>query len=492
MINTIEACMNVFNTNVSIIRDKCKVFSEAASRELEINYKEADLKVLTEHGTDNDMIALYEAAKADYKEASTKNIERLKTMVADEFNKVNTTITSRINTPNNIEAMKDLRNKMRTAPLLKKKKIMVEQNKLQQKSCDNALAKLTKLAPKLHADSTEGSTAITTIDNEFMSEHGKLIGVAHAESLTLDAVCTLAETMIKDADKVARNNRAKSDDFCKKAMDMIKSGVDPSVAHNWADTAIGILKTKTEDHMRIIQSLLREIKTSLKSYKSVQKDVADDVNTMKESTEELMTDEELSEPVSMDGYGAALNMADPVSSEDELMTSVEDEANEITSDSPESMDDVNISLESLGLTGEELEYTEDQYLECTEYGFTEAEYNESGLSDEELDSMVESAVAEAFGGEEALNNLVEEAGLTAEYAEQAELTPTVEGVYEELFGESYYEGVVVEEVEDPDKAIENLFTSIFNEATGNVPEKKEEEPVQESTFESLINMINEL
>ena len=275
-------------------------------------------------------------------------------------------------------------------------------------------------------------------------------------------------------------------------MEMIKSGVDPSVAHNWADTAIGILKTKTEDHMRIIQSLLREIKTSLKSYKSVQKDVADDVNTMKESTEELMTDEELSEPVSMDGYGAALNMADPISSEDELMASVEDEANEITSDSPESMDDVNISLESLGLTGDELEYTEDQYLECTEYGFTEAEYNESGLSDEELDSMVESEVAEAFGGEEALNNLIEEAGLTAEYAEQAELTPTVEGVYEELFGESYYEGVIVEEVEDPDKAIENLFTSIFNEATGNVPEKKEEELVQESTFESLINMINEL
>jgi hypothetical protein len=487
MINAIDNMLNEFESGITLNINKITAVTEAAERELEINFKKCDLKVMTENGTDEDLSMLYEAAKSANTESVTEAFKGFKNGVADAFNSLSKSASNTINTESNKETLSKLSEKIKFAPLLKKKEILSVDTSAIDKTANDALKELDGIKAKIKSGVGSPSAEITAVMSDFNKAIASVSDSANETKKKIESACSDCKSGMSKITSEVDSAKVKATSAVNEAIELVKAGADPALAREWANAKVEIIKASTTAKANGLKSDIKEIAAAIKAYKTVQKDMADeakDDKAVKESAEdEATTTEEpaeetpeevvsestedsavtdvadnevveeavdvtpddgddLSEPVSMDGYGAALNMADPASSDD--------------------IDAELASLEANTLTeSEDWEY---------------------------LDNMILELAINDIGGREAWDNYVTESGADTEYVAASEYlrthdigteNVTVESVYEELFGEPMVES-------EQDKLdLQNLFNDIFEEAT-----KKPEKPSEE-TMGTLQGMMRD-
>ena len=87
---------------------KADIFTEASYKNLEINRQEADLKVLTESGTYDDLNYLYEAASEGFVNKVKKAIEKIADSLVEFIDKIVTKVKITAYTTGAIKSMADL------------------------------------------------------------------------------------------------------------------------------------------------------------------------------------------------------------------------------------------------------------------------------------------------------------------------------------------------------------------------------------------------
>ena len=498
MINAIDNMLNEFESGITLNINKITAVTEAAERELEINFKKCDLKVMTENGTDEDLSMLYEAAKSANTESVTKAFEGFKNGVADAFNSLSKSASNTINTESNKETLSKLSEKIKFAPLLKKKEILSVDTSAIDKTANDALKKLDGIKAKIKSGVGSPLTEITTIVKDFNKAMDTVSDSANETKKKIESACSDCKSGMSKITSEVDVAKGEAIRAINDAISLVNAGADSALAREWAKAKVEIIKASTTAKANGLKSDIKEIAAAIKAYKTVQKDMTDEAKddaavkestedevttteeTVEETTEEVVSEstednstednsdgevveegvdltpddgDDLSEPVSMDGYGAALNMVDPVSDDD--------------------VDAELASLEADSLT-------------------------ESRDEIEDLDRDALNLVIESVGGQEAWEQFMVESGASTEdeavlaYYESLRNNDantvsevTVESVYEELFGEPMVES-------EQDKLdLQNLFNDIFEEATSHTESVEEpaEEPVEESVYDSLMNAI---
>lgn len=109
-----------------IMNQKLDIFIESSYRDYLINREEAELKVLTESGTDDDLTYLYQEAEQTLKERMKKTIKKIKDTLKAFIDKIITKIRSLFNSKKTDEVINKVEKNVEKSPSLKKEKIKIQ------------------------------------------------------------------------------------------------------------------------------------------------------------------------------------------------------------------------------------------------------------------------------------------------------------------------------------------------------------------------------
>lgn len=254
-----------------LVHDKIESMMMEAESQKSIHYKEAELKVMQENGTDDDLSYYYEAIQKMNEEIAEKVYEKVGQNIGAFFNSIGTKIGYIFSKNEYKTTIQELEKSIKTFPLIGKKKIAVENYPAEQKCCDSYLAKLTVLKSKLNGKQSVEASEIRDLMNKFDEEHKKLTGVGNAEAITLTAAITLLKQLTTE---LARNS-SKWQKECEKFVKGVKDQKN-GVAVQLSNAYTKIMKTKIEDLLRCIKTLISSIKSATKSASKSKEDIKED------------------------------------------------------------------------------------------------------------------------------------------------------------------------------------------------------------------------
>lgn len=264
MINEINMYLEEVCESYDLAEMKINAIMEASMRELQINYASAELKVLTESGTDDDLAYLYEEANNGFVETVIKTIEKIKDAIIKFFSDMKDKILSVINKKDNMDTIDKVEKKVKLFPLLGKKKVVVENYNEEEKVCHKYLAELAKLKAKLKSGQKVETEDVEEVKSKFLDEHGKFIGIAAAVTITVTAAIALIKKMSNDAGNVLKNNEKRSKDECDDGKEIAKKIDNPGVASAIVSATTSILKTLQTDFVRCFSNVVAKVKEAIK------------------------------------------------------------------------------------------------------------------------------------------------------------------------------------------------------------------------------------
>lgn len=289
MIELIERYMSEASQNYELAEMKVNAILEAAMRQLNINYTAAELKVMKESGTADDLAYLYEEANNGLVESIIKTIEKIKEAIVKFFSEMKDKILSIINKKETEEALNKIEKKVKLIPLLGKKKIMVENYNEELKCANKHISLLDKLKAKLKSGQDVSSEEVEKVEKSFMEEHEKLIGVSAAITITLTAAITLIKKMRGDSGKLMKDFEKNVSDKIDDIASTVEKIPNPHVGTKLSKAYSTITKVITEDFTRCLSSTMSSVKRSIKSFKNTEVDVDKAKKILlKEETEEDM------------------------------------------------------------------------------------------------------------------------------------------------------------------------------------------------------------
>ena len=97
MLSMIDTYLENASNEYDITMAKVNSFLEAVDRQFEINCKEAEIKVLTESGTDDDLQFLIEAAEDGVVGSIVKALQKIKEAIIKFFSDIQAKIASMFN-----------------------------------------------------------------------------------------------------------------------------------------------------------------------------------------------------------------------------------------------------------------------------------------------------------------------------------------------------------------------------------------------------------
>lgn len=311
--------MNLFLTEAcqqdDLVTMKIRAILEAADRELSINYHEAELKVMKENGTDEDLAYLREKAEEGLLNTVIKALEKIAEAVVAFFSRIKDSIIELVTNKENKEAVEKIEKKVKLFPLLGRKKVVVENFNEQSKVADAHLTKLSKLKAKLSSKQNVTADDVNEVEKSFIEQHGKAIGVGAAVTVTVAAAIAFIKKMMGDAKNFAMD----AEKACKAAIDAGKSMApkvdNPRVVTALVDAQTSIIKQKQKDFISAMQSAIKQVKEAIKGVgnsnampvkESEDTDVLDDMQDIQDDLDDTQD--------SMDG----IPEEDPDVSEDEL------------------------------------------------------------------------------------------------------------------------------------------------------------------------------
>lgn len=251
----ISEASNDFDYNMM----KIQAVSDANARQYEINRKSAELKVMNENGTDDDLNMLYEAASQLNDETIAVINEKASETVSKYFAKIKDKVSSAMSRTKTDETMVEVEKKVKLFPMIGKKKILVEDYKSVEKVAGEAHKSLKVLKAKAIAGQEITSDQIQEVMTKFENDEADCMGVAKAKPVTTNAAVTLARNLSKSASNVVDN--IESD--CKKFLSNMEK-VPSSVSTQLSSAYSRVSKTLANAYVEITTDIIGNVKNAIK------------------------------------------------------------------------------------------------------------------------------------------------------------------------------------------------------------------------------------
>ena len=203
MLREFVEMLETANNRYDINQMKIDAYTENVIGQFGIDLKRAELKVLQESGTNEDLIYLREEAEdgalAKAKKAIDKIIDNFKNFVHEIQLKIMVLIQKK----ETKETIDQVEKKIRFNPFLAKKKVDVVNTKEQLSAVAWANAQLQKLLSKIRGGKEVSPDEVTEVADEFDKKMSKAGAVSNAVKMTLaDAVKKLKEVGNKMVDSI--------------------------------------------------------------------------------------------------------------------------------------------------------------------------------------------------------------------------------------------------------------------------------------------------
>lgn len=247
---------------------KVQAVCEAAQRQLVINHNAAEIKVMQESGTDDDLRYLYEAADKSYDDTMNKAIDKIINAFTEYYHKMQSKVINLVRKKETTDVVDKIEKQIKMFPLLGKKSVIIENTEAQVKACDEYLSKLAKLKAKAKSGQTISAEDVSALQNSFSDAHGKVMGVASSKTVKASAAFTLLKSRMKSLDKdvTAVYNAGKKD------LEDLKK-VDSAIGSALARAISTISKQKMDDLVRGVANINPQLKKAFgKADKEVSKD----------------------------------------------------------------------------------------------------------------------------------------------------------------------------------------------------------------------------
>ncbi len=257
---------------------------EAANRQREINFHEAELKVMQESGTDDELAMLIEAAESDFVENIQKALDALRQAVIKFFSECRQKLVDLMSKRDDANKLDQLEKRMKLIPLIGKKKVMVEDYDAEVALAKKHLKDLAGLTAKLRGKQEVDASAVAAVKKSYDDEHGDLIGASNAKTVSINDAVKMAKKMIATGNAELKER----EETALKACDDAKKDAEKAnanVANQIANVICHICKTAQNDYHRCVSGIMASIKKAIGGYKAEQK-TAEKPGVKNESTDD--------------------------------------------------------------------------------------------------------------------------------------------------------------------------------------------------------------
>ena len=243
---------------------------EAANRQREINFHEAELKVMQESGTDDELAMLIEAAESDFVENIQKALDALRQAVIKFFSECRQKLVDLMSKRDDANKLDQLEKRMKLIPLIGKKKVMVEDYDAEVSLAKKNLKDLAGLTAKLRGKQEVDASAVAAVKKSYDDDHGDLIGASNAKTVSINEAVKMAKKMIASGNAELKER----EDTALKACEDAKKDAEKAnanVANQIANVICHICKTAQNDYHRCVNGIMSSIKKAIGGYKAEQK-----------------------------------------------------------------------------------------------------------------------------------------------------------------------------------------------------------------------------
>lgn len=257
---------------------------EAANRQREINFHEAELKVMQESGTNDELAMLIEAAESDFVENIQKALDALRQAVIKFFSECRQKLVDLMSKRDDANKLDQLEKRMKLIPLIGKKKVMVEDYDAEVSLAKKHLKDLSGLTAKLRGKQEVDASAVAAVKKSYDDDHGDLIGASNAKTVSINDAVKMAKKMIASGNAELKER----EETALKACDDAKKDAEKAnanVANQIANVICHICKTAQNDYHRCVNGIMASIKKAIGGYKAEQK-TAEKPGVKNESTDD--------------------------------------------------------------------------------------------------------------------------------------------------------------------------------------------------------------
>lgn len=203
MLEKINAFLEEANHKFDVTNAKIDVYTESVLGQFEINCKKAELKVLTESGSMEDLHYLEEQAEGGAMEGIKKAIDKIIETFVNFVNEIKLKILTLIAKKETKKTIDDMEKKIKFNPFLSNKSVQIENTQKQLKVVAWANAELAKLISKIKSGKEVAVEEADKIFNEFKARMKSASGVESAVKTKLrDAASMLHKAGDNMADQI--------------------------------------------------------------------------------------------------------------------------------------------------------------------------------------------------------------------------------------------------------------------------------------------------
>lgn len=242
MLEKITALLEKANNDFDINMAKIDVYVESTLDLFAINCKKAELKVLTESGSPDDLFFFENEANKGAVESIKKAIDKIIEAFTKFVNEIKLKILTFINKKETKNVIDEMEKKIKFNPFLSNKQVQVEDTKKQLKVVAWANAELTKLISKVKSGKTVLAEEVNKLGEEFKRRLQSASGIENAVKVKLKE----AASMLKKASDAMNEN---IEHFSKITKELIED----------AKTTSGELHTTVSNTLKMIASKASEV-----------------------------------------------------------------------------------------------------------------------------------------------------------------------------------------------------------------------------------------
>ena len=211
---------------------KIEAFMEASTRTFAINYNEAELKVMTESGTDADLKYLYEEAENSFSDRIRAALIKIKESLLEFLAKVQEKLLDFVTSVKVKLSLEKLEKKIKSIPLFAKKNIEVTDNEAAIEVCDKTISIIDKMAAKVAGGQNISDDEIERLEEKFYDDHEKAVknGAAHKIKMTASAAVIMFKDKMKKAPAYLKERKNIIINFFESVIAKVKGVADEGAA----------------------------------------------------------------------------------------------------------------------------------------------------------------------------------------------------------------------------------------------------------------------